>query len=173
VSAKVTVRTERPQDQARVFEVHRLAYGRTGEAELVEKLRREEPRCISLVAADEELVVGHIFFTPVAIERAGGSQRALGLGPLGVVPERQDEGIGSRLVEGGLEACRRAGHRAVVVLGFPPFFTRFGFEPAHHWRLHHPDTLMRDAFMALELVPGALRGGGGVVKYHPLFAGLE
>jgi putative acetyltransferase len=82
----------------------------------------------------------------------------------------QRRGIGSRLVRAGLEECRRAGHGSVVVvLGHPEYYPRFGFVPAsrHGVTWEHPAPA--EAFMLLELRPGALGGRGGVVRYAPEF----
>ena len=76
-----SVRSELPADYPAVFAIHRRAFGRDNEAELVEALRRAADPQISLVAIREGRVVGHIFFSPVIIEGEGSSFQALGLGP--------------------------------------------------------------------------------------------
>jgi putative acetyltransferase len=82
------------------------------------------------------------------------SHAAVCLGPLAVLPSRQRQGVGSRLMEEGLASCRALGHRAVFLLGHPSYYPRFGFRPAREFDVHYEDD--RDAFMAIELVPGAL-----------------
>ena len=71
------------------------------------------------------------------------------------------------LVREGLRACREAGHRIVVVLGHPEFYPRFGFSARLAERLKSPYS--GPAFMAIELVPGALEGVEGEVRYPPPF----
>ena len=93
----------------------------------------------------------------------------LGLAPMAVAPEYQQQGIGSALVRSGLEHCRAAGYKAVIVLGHPRYYPRFGFVPASHFNIRSQYDAPDEAFMALELEPGALGEIGGVVKYHPLF----
>jgi putative acetyltransferase len=80
--------------------------------------------------------------------------------------------VGSALVRAGLSACRALGARAVVVLGHPAYYPRFGFAPAWDFGLYYGAPGQNPAFMALELEPGALRGQGGEVRYHPAFAAL-
>ena len=93
---------------------------------------------------------------------------AAGLAPMAVHPDLQRRGIGSRLVEEGLEACRAAGRELVVVLGHPDYYPRFGFTPAAGLGLVWEHDAPSEAFLALELVPGAA-GEGGMVSYRPEF----
>jgi putative acetyltransferase len=91
---------------------------------------------------------------------------------MAVLPECQRQGIGSLLVRAGLEACRSAGHDAVVVLGHPEFYPRFGFVAADTKGLRCEYEVPREAFMVLELRPAALAETRGVVRYRPEFAGV-
>ncbi len=86
---------------------------------------------------------------------------------MAVLPSYQRTGIGTRLLQEGLRACAEAGHRIVVVLGHPAYYPRFGFSAAMAERLKAPFS--GEAFMALELVPGALTGVVGKVCYPPPF----
>lgn len=165
-----SVRPELPADYPAVFEIHRRAFGRHNEAELVEALRRVAAPQISLVAVRNECVIGHIFFSPVIIDDHDSSFRTLGLGPMAVVPELQNQGIGSQLVKAGLQAARRAGHGVVVVLRHRNFYPRFGFEIASRKGLCYERPVPDEAFMVAELEPGALGGRSGVVKYLPEFS---
>ena len=96
----------------------------------------------------------------------------LGLAPMAVLPERQRRGIGSRLARRGLDLARDAGFGAVVVLGHPAYYPRFGFVSAATRGLSCEYSVPDDVFMVAELIPGALAGRTGVVKYHPEFARL-
>jgi putative acetyltransferase len=87
---------------------------------------------------------------------------------MAVLPELQSQGIGSALVQKGLEACRQQGRRIVVVLGHAHFYARFGFSPKLAARLESRFS-GGDSFMAQELVPGALDGVVGRVQYPPPF----
>jgi putative acetyltransferase len=93
----------------------------------------------------------------------------LGLAPLSVTPEHQRTGIGSQLVQAGLAAAFAAGIRFVVVLGHPGYYPRFGFRRAAELGLHN-EYGADEAFMVLELRPGSLPSGGGVVRYGAEFA---
>src|SRR5262249_20594227 len=85
-----------------------------------------------------------------------------------VLPEYQNQGIGSALVRRGLEVCKEQGHRIVVVLGHPHFYQGFGFSSKLVAQLESPYS-GRESFMAIELVPGALDGVTGRVQYPPPF----
>jgi putative acetyltransferase len=151
-----------------------LAFGRPQEAALVDALRAAAHPHVSLVAVEDEEVVGHIFFSPVSIEPEDAVSMAtgalaMGLAPMAVLPRCQNQGIGSELVRAGLRACLRLGCAVVVVLGHPDYYPRFGFVPASRMGLRCEYDVPDEVFMATELVPDALAGVRGLVKYHPEF----
>lgn len=167
----IVVRPEKTEDHAAVYEVNRLAFGNEEEPRLVEALRRSDDFIadLSLVAEKGGEVVGHILFTPITIEAQAGAVSAVALAPMAVRPELQRQGVGSELVRRGLEQCRGLGHKIVIVLGHPEYYPRFGFSPAGAFGVKAPFPAPDEAFMALELVPGALDGIEGTVKYPPAF----
>ena len=163
----VKIRHETASDREAVFRVESAAFGEEVEARLVDQLRDSGHSILSLVAEEEGEVVGHLMFSPMTIEGPNGRWDAVCLAPLAVMPSHQRKGVGGELMEAGLEELRVAGHRAVVLLGHPSYYPRFGFRPAREFGLHFQDD--RDAFMALELYPGALDGVSGDVKFAPEF----
>ena len=163
----IAIREETPEDFPAIREVNALAFGTAEEAELVDRLRADGDVLVSLVACDGGDVVGHILFSALPIETAGRTVRAAALAPMAVRPERQRQGFGSALVRRGLEACRALGVEAVVVLGHPAYYPRFGFSAETARHLEAPFS--GPAFMALELTPGALDGVSGRVRYPPAF----
>jgi putative acetyltransferase len=165
-----SVRPERPDDRAAVYRINESAFGRADEARLVERLRTRARPLLSLVAESGGAMAGHILFTPVTLE--GFTGLLLGLAPMAVAPDRQRRGIGSALVRAGLERCRDLEVGAVVVLGHPDYYPKFGFVPAARFALRCEYDAPAEAFTALELRPGALAGASGTVRYHPAFAEL-
>lgn len=163
------IREETPADYAAVRTVNERAFERAGEADLVDALRKNASPYISLVAELDKQVVGHIFFSPVVIESEAASFTALGLAPMAVFPEFQNQAIGSALVRRGLEECSRLDHDVVVVLGHPDYYPRFGFVPAATKGLSSEYPVPNEVFMVVELSPNALAGRQGLVKYHPEF----
>ena len=162
------IRSEATADHDAIRHVNRLAFGQDDEARLVDALREGGFVRVSLVAEQAGRVVGHILFSDLPIIREDGTVAALALAPMAVLPDFQRHGIGSALVQSGLEACRQQGHRVVVVLGHAHFYPRFGFSPKLAANLDSPFS-GGDSFMAVELVPGALDGVVGRVQYPPPF----
>jgi putative acetyltransferase len=165
---KMSVRFETADDVAAVREVNQRAFDGPLEARIVDALRGS-PDSISLVATADQEVVGHILFTPVTVESSA-AVRVAGLAPMAVLPAFQRRGVGGEMVRAGFEACRRLDYGAVVVVGHPEYYPRFGFQPADSWDLQYADPVPRDVFMAIELRPGALSGCAGVVRFRPEFA---
>lgn len=161
------VRAETPEDLGAVREVNRRAFGQEDEARLVDALRDGGYARLSLVAEEDGRVVGHVLFSDLPIDTRDGTLPALALAPVAVLPDRQRRGVGSRLIREGLRACAGAGHRVVVVLGHADYYPRFGFSARLAERLESP--FPGPSFMALELVPGALDGVTGRVRYAPPF----
>jgi putative acetyltransferase len=110
-------------------------------------------------------------FSPMSIEPGGASRDTACLAPIAVTPSRQLTGIGGSLIEAGLAALRELGYRGVVLVGHPSYYPRFGFRSAREFGLHYQDD--RDAFMAIELYPGALDGVSGVVRFAPEFDDID
>lgn len=163
------IRPEQPDDMTGVRYVNELAFEGPNEARIVDLLRERGKALISLVAISGEQVVGHILFSPVTIEPAYDHLRFIGLAPVAVLPGQQRRGIGSALVEAGLQRCLELGFHAVVVLGHPDYYPRFGFSRAGAFGLTN-EYGQDEAFMVLELRSGCLCGVQGLVRYAPEFA---
>lgn len=167
----IRVRAEELSDSDAVRVVNERAFGQPAEASLVDALRGLDS-AISLVAAIDGRVVGHILFTPVRMERADPGLSAMGLAPMAVLPEFQKQGIGSALITTGLGVCRARNHDLVVVLGHPAYYPKFGFvvAAAHGLTCEYPVPV--EAFMVAELRPGTLARAGGLVRYRPEFSSV-
>lgn len=163
------VRAATVADLEAIVAVHRAAFGRDAEAELVRRLIGAGRDTISLVATDDDdAVIGHVLFSPVTVEE-GDDGKALGLAPVAVLPGRQRQGIGHALIEEGIGACFVQDARAIFVLGSPAYYTKFGFSKASAHGLH--DTYEGgNAFQVLALTIDGLAGYRGRVEYAPEFA---
>ena len=94
----------------------------------------------------------------------------MGLAPMAVLPDRQRQGIGSQLVRRGLDILRGRHCPFVVVVGYPEYYPRFGFEPASKLGLVSQWEGVPDAaFMAVVLDREAMVGASGVARYRDEF----
>lgn len=165
------VRAEQERDRAAVHAVNVAAFETSSEADLVDALREQAEPVVSLVAEDNGVIVGHIMFSPVSLSGHPGL-KMMGLAPVAVSPEHQRKSIGSALVRMGLEQCKQLGFVAVVVLGHPEFYPRFGFSPSTRFGIDSEYEVPDEVFMTKELQPAALDGKTGTVKYHAVFASV-
>lgn len=164
----IHIRAAQECDNVGITAVNEAAFPTRAEAHLVSLLQQQVHPLISLVAEDEDAIVGHILFSPVTL---GGHPELMimGLAPMAVLPAYQRHGIGSALVRAGLDACRKLGAGAVVVLGHPHYYPRFGFVPAVQFGIDSEYEVPPELFMAIELLPGYLQGACGTIKYHAAF----
>jgi putative acetyltransferase len=159
---------ETESDHAAVRAVNEAAFESPAEADLVDALRQQARPVISLVAESGGEIVGHIMFSPISLDDDD-EMVIMGLAPMAVSPANQREGIGSALVREGLARCRQIGSGAVVVLGHPQYYPRFGFVPASEFGIDSEYDVPDEVFMALEIQPGALDNIGGIARYHEAF----
>jgi putative acetyltransferase len=164
------IRAENPEDFEAVRTVNIAAFGQENEANLVDRLRGV-PSTFSFVAFQGDQIVGHIFFSPVSVEgECPKDLLILGLAPLSVLPKYQRQGIGSTLVQHSLNECAQSGCSAVVVLGHPEYYPRFGFVSAKKKGLRCEYSVPDEVFMILEMESGVLQGCSGTIKYRAEFA---
>lgn len=163
----IAIRPEQAGDAASVRQVNERAFGAPAEADIVDALRGSDGS-ISLVAIVGGEVAGHIMFTPVTLDSVT-AFRAAGLAPMSVLPAHQRAGVGTQLVRAGLVACREQGYSAVVVVGHPSYYPRFGFAPAHTYGLHCEFDVPRDVFMVAVLDAAVVPHLAGLVRYRPEF----
>jgi len=168
----ILIRSELPADYDSISRVHQLAFGGHEEAQLVESIRYQpgfDPQ-LSLVATPDGELIGHILFSPIRIETLQATVPVLALAPMAVLPEFQRQGIGTALIKQGLKACRRAGHRVVIVVGHAAYYPRFGFLPASQFGIEAPFDIADESFMVLALDDDMdLVALTGVVRYPGVF----
>ena len=126
---------------------------------------------VSLIAVADRQLVGNVVFSHLLILTEGRSIEAAALAPLAVHPEHQRLGIGSALVTEGLRVCGQRGKEAVIVVGDPKYYARFGFSPGTV--THIASRYSGPAFMGLELTPNALRNVKGHAIYPAAFDDLD
>ena len=117
-------------------------------------------------------MVGHVQLSHAWI----GPDHVLALGPIGVLPDRQGRGIGRALLAAAADEADRRGELAIILLGDPRLYPRFGYRPAASIGLRNPLTGVRpdgfvireEDFMILPLDERA-EGLAGEVRSHPAF----
>ena len=165
----VQIRPETEADRTAVFGINAAVFPTDAEARLVDSLRASADPLVSLVAVEDEDVVGHIMFTPVTLAPFD-DLRLMGLAPMAVSPSVQRTGIGTELVKAGLQRCGELGVGAVAVLGHPEYYPRFGFLPSTQWGIKSEYDVPEDGFMLFELSADYLRDRHGIISYHKAFA---
>jgi len=170
---EVKVRQENQSDTQAIAVVNKSAFGGEAEAQLVAVVRESKSFIpeLSLVAEVGDRIAGHILLFHAHLDRQGKQAGVLALAPMSVVPSQSHRGIGSTLLEAALAKAAGLGHKAVVVIGHPDYYRRFGFEHASKWNIRCSLPVPEDSITAKELVPGAL-DGGGLLVYPPEFIRL-
>jgi putative acetyltransferase len=168
----VFIRSEKTEDYQSIYNVNKFAFKGEVEAKLVNNLRKTEgfiPE-LSLVAINDGEVIGYILFSVIHIQTNGKTVPVLGLAPMAVLPKHQKQGIGSMMIREGLIKCKELGYKAVILVGHPNYYPRFGFSPAKEKGLKLPFDVPDEAFMVFEIIPQALADIKGMVVYPSEFA---
>ncbi|RBW51306.1 hypothetical protein DS909_19005 [Phaeobacter gallaeciensis] len=153
-----------------IMEVHRLAFGEVEGAEIAQLAKDflDHPDTISISAERAGEIAGNVMFTPIIFKGHPATKCYL-LAPCGVSPEYQGRGVGKEIMETSIRYLKSIGADAVFVLGVPTFYPRYGFAQTDK-QTPYPDLLTAtEAWMALELTPGATKGLSGQTKAIPPF----
>ena len=165
------IRDEAHGDLEAVRRINCAAFGSDSEAQLVDLLRDEGVFIRSRVTEIDGRIVGHVLLSRVWIENGEQILTVASLAPMAVQPDHQRRGIGSALVRDGIELCRQEGLPAIIVVGHPSYYPRFGFSSQTVAHLKSPYA--GEAFMGLELVSRALTGVQGRVRYPSAFGAFS
>jgi putative acetyltransferase len=172
----LSIRLEIPGDEPGVRHVELSAFPGPEEADIVDRIRREAPvGWHSLVAVDAAgVVVGHLLLSPCPVEGADGDRvsEVLAIGPVAVLPEVQFRGVGSALMAAATGLAIARAVPAVVLLGHPLYYARFGFVPARGLGLEPPAQAWPDAAWMARLLPAWTDDMGGTVRYPEAFEPL-
>lgn len=167
---QIQIRDERPGDEAAIHSLTQRAFAGMpfsdgSEPGIILRLRKAGDLELSLVAVDEDAIIGHVAFSPLRIVGVAGSW--FGLGPISVEPARQKQGVGRLLVSAGLERLRRQGAQGCALIGDPAVYAGMGFVS---------DGALTYGSVPLEYVQRAVFAGKapqGELYFAPAFAGEE
>jgi putative acetyltransferase len=177
----VRIRIETPGDEPGVRYVNRAAFPGPEEADIVDAIRADAPEgWHSLVAvgapdsAADGIVVGHLLLSPCRVEGPDGGTVAtvLAIGPVAVLPELQFRGVGSALMAAAVSLAVARGVPALVLLGHPSYYPRFGFGSACSVGLEPPAAAWPDSAWMARLLPAWTDAMRGTVRYHVAFEPL-
>ena len=158
-------RDESLDDHKAIRHLHLTSFPGPGEADLVDQLRGDGDAVISLVAIEGRVLTGHVMFS-----RMLAPFRALGLGPVAVLPDWRRTGIAAALIQEGIKRATNEGWAGIFVLGAPKFYQRFGFQSKHADGF---ETLYAGPhLMALPLNDDELPTRSGRLDYAPAFSAL-
>jgi predicted N-acetyltransferase YhbS len=116
---------------------------------------------LALVAEENGKLIGHIMLTRSYVTEGSNKFEMLLLAPISVVLEQRGKGVGSKLIAESFRLARAKGYRAVILVGDPGYYHRFGFKAAIEFGIKHVHDIPDENVMACELVPGGLSGVSG------------
>ena len=166
----IIIRKENQSDAGAITEITKAAFknhpfSKNTEQFIINALRAANALTVSLVAELEDKLVGHIAFSPVTF--TDGSENWYGLGPISVLPDYQKQGVGTKLVNEGLNLLKAWGAKGCVLVGEPNYYERFGFKSPNE--LKH-EGVPQENFLALSFCNGI---STGVVEFHQAFFATE
>ena len=162
------IRESIDDDKKFIRKVHQNAFGQS-EGDSVSQLAidlledKTARPILSLVAEQDDEIIGNIIFSSVNIEGAEGISAYI-LAPLAVTRSAQRKGAGTLLIKKGLETLKERGAEIVLVYGAPDYYMRTGFKAGHKLKPPHKLTYPEEAWMAQELVENILIKTQGTVR---------
>ena len=165
------IRKENANDYEEVYNVVKTAFEKAehsdgNEQDIVVELRKSNSFIpeLSLVAVNENKIIGYILFTKVKI----GDNTELALAPLAVLPEYQRKGIGTMLIKEGHKIAKQLNYNYSIVLGSNKYYPRLGYIPASKYNIKDPFYKEDECFMAIKLNKNA-KAINGIVEYDKAF----
>src|ERR1700739_1108396 len=160
--SQISIRGERRSDIAACKQLLDAALASDRLTKSSERLRegRVPARGLAFTAAEGGRLIGTVRLWSV---NAGGAQGCLLLGPLAVASDVRSRGVGADLMWRALRTAEKLGYRAVLLVGDPAYYQRFGFSAEMTSALRMPGPFARERLLAGEFVPGTLRNARGII----------
>lgn len=175
---RIVIREEKEKDYRTVEELTKLAFSYPGRIErgqigcpyehwMVHELRKRDGILpLSLIAEADGRIAGHIICSNAAVKTEDKTLPVLNFGPLSVLPEYQQKGIGTALIKAMIEKARKLNYGAILFFGRPEYYPRFGFQEASVFGISDSEGYNYPAFMGMELIPGYLSDVSGGRYYE-------
>ena len=167
------IRDETPADHESVANVHFRAFGDHGRVvvPLVDQLRVSlaVEDGLSLVAVDTDDVIGHVLFTRNVLDAPRRLVDVQVLSPLGVLPERQRQGVGKALVHRGLDELARRGTPLVFLEGSPVYYSTLGFASGETHGFRRPSLRIPEEAFQVAPLPAYEPWMTGTLVYRQAF----
>lgn len=178
---ELTIRQEHPGEFRAVEELTREAFWDVYVPGCTEhyflNVMRKHPDFIpelDCVALTGNRLVGHIAYNRAYLMDPGGHRiPVLSFGPLSVCPDAQKQGVGGALIRHTLALAANMDFPAVLILGHPCYYHRFGFRSAEKWDITAEDGTYMPALMAYPLHPGTLDGISGTFHEPDIFSHFD
>jgi putative acetyltransferase len=166
---EIIFRGEQSSDEEGIRHVNDLAFKQPKEGKLIDLLRKKPAfeKQLSIVAELEGIIAGHVLFFPIHINDGKKLHLSLSLAPIAVMPKYQKKGIGLKLIEEGHKVARELDFSSVLVIGHPEYYPKAGYSKASGFGIQCPFPAPDEAFMAIELIDGALQDIKGMGEFPP------
>ncbi|MCL1935731.1 MAG: GNAT family N-acetyltransferase [Defluviitaleaceae bacterium] len=157
----MNIRQETPIDYKEVNNLHREAFYNVykpgcDEHYLMHILRDSDSfiKELSFVYEKDNKIVGHIAFSKAIITDENNNQIEVAcIGPIGVLPDYQNRGIGTALIKHGKNSAKEMGYIAILLYGDPLYYSKCGFQQAYKYRITTKDGNFSNALQVLILNP--------------------
>lgn len=160
---QINLRPEEEKDYRAVEELTREAFWNiyvpgADEHLLIHKLRsaKEFVKDLDFVAVYNDIIVGNIVYAQSKVTNSHNENIVLTFGPVSVLPDYQNKGIGSKLINHTIKLSKGMGYKAILIYGDPEYYKRFGFKVSKEYRITNKEGKFPAALLALELYHGAL-----------------
>ncbi len=163
---EIQIRNETEQDYREVENLTREAFWNlyvpgANEHFLIHNLRKSKNfiKELDFVAVYENKIVGSIIYTLSYIEdKFNKKHEVITFGPVSVMPEYQNKGIGRKLIEHSMKKAKEMSYKAVIIYGYPDYYAKYGFKGGKNFNISTPEGSFMKALLVLELQENALKG---------------
>jgi predicted N-acetyltransferase YhbS len=166
---EIILRLEEERDFTIVEDLTREAfwnvhYPGADEHLLVHNLRKTNVfiKELDFVALNNNKIVGNIMYANSTVKNDDLEYTVLTFGPVSVLPEYQNKGIGEKLINHTIKLSKEMGYKAIIIYGDPEYYKRFGFKESKEYKITNKDKKFPVALLVLELYPNALNGTEGI-----------